>query len=91
MQFTVSVSSDGTQTEHAVTLSKPHCDRLTDGKCDPQQLVEAAFMFLLDREPKENILRQFDVAAIEQYFPNFESELPAYLAASNSPPAGGQA
>ena len=42
----------------------------------------AAFRFLLDREPKESILRRFDVAVISRYFPEFERELPRYLARS---------
>jgi hypothetical protein len=80
MQFTVRVSTEGTQTEHIATLSQPHCDRLTNGMCSPEKLVEASFAFLLDREAKESILRRFDIAAIEQYFPEFEEQLPQYLA-----------
>jgi hypothetical protein len=34
---------------------------------------------LLDREPKESILRRFDVTVISRYFPEFEQELPHYL------------
>jgi hypothetical protein len=34
---------------------------------------------LLDREPKEQILAQFDVSVISLYFPEFERELPKYL------------
>ena len=41
--------------------------------------IEAAFQFLLDREPKESILRHFDVTVISHYFPEFERELPRYL------------
>ena len=42
--------------------------------------IEAAFRFLLDREPKESILGRFDVMVIKRYFPEFERELPRYLA-----------
>ena len=34
--------------------------------------VRACFRFLLDREPKESILREFDIDVIEGYFPGFE-------------------
>jgi hypothetical protein len=44
-------------------------------------VLQSAFAFLLDREPKEAILRRFDLAVISRYFPEFESELPRYLAA----------
>jgi hypothetical protein len=36
-------------------------ERLTAGKHSPERCLEAAFQFLLDREPKESILRRFDV------------------------------
>ena len=45
----------------------------------PERYLEAAFRFLLDREPKESILRRFDVTAISRYFPEFEREMPQYL------------
>jgi hypothetical protein len=44
--------------------------------------LEAAFRFLLDREPKESILGRFEVTVISRYFPEFERELPRYLSAS---------
>jgi hypothetical protein len=34
---------------------------------------------LLDREPKESILRRFDVTEISRYFPEVEREMPRYL------------
>jgi hypothetical protein len=45
----------------------------------PENFIKAAFRFLLDREPKESILRQFDITVISRYFPEFERELPRYL------------
>ena len=52
---------------------------LTAGKHTPERCLEAAFRFLLDREPKESILRRFDVTEISRYFPEFEREMPRYL------------
>ena len=49
------------------------------GKASPERVVEAAFEFLLDREPKESILRSFDVNLISGYFPAFDSEIGSYL------------
>jgi len=49
------------------------------GKHTPERCLEAAFRFLLDREPKESILRRFDVTVILRYFPEFEREMPRYL------------
>jgi hypothetical protein len=31
------------------------------------------FVFLLVHEPKESTLRQFDLAVVSRYFPDFES------------------
>jgi hypothetical protein len=45
----------------------------------PERCLEAAFRFLLDREPKESILGRFDVTAISRYFPEFEREMPRYF------------
>jgi hypothetical protein len=35
-----------------------------------------------EAEPKESILRRFDVMVISRYFPEFERELPRYLSRS---------
>ena len=71
---------DGTgETSHRVTLTEALLQRLTAGKHTPEQCLDAAFRFLLDREPKESILRRFDAAVIARYFPEFERELPRYL------------
>jgi hypothetical protein len=59
-------------------MTRGTCDRLTAGKHTPERCLEAAFRFLLDREPKESILRRFDVTVIARYFPEFERELPRY-------------
>jgi hypothetical protein len=52
------------------------------GAHTPERCIEAAFRFLLDREPKESILRRFDITVICRYFPEFEHELPGYLSES---------
>ena len=61
------------ETRHHVTMSRQMCDRLAAGKHTPERCLEAAFRFLLDREPKESILRRFDVTVISRYFPEFVS------------------
>jgi hypothetical protein len=78
MRFEVAVSDGGTTTHHEVTMSASDCERLAQGRA-PDQLVEAAFRFLLEREPKESILARFDMQAIGTYFPEFERKLPEYL------------
>jgi len=79
MTFEVIVSEGRGETRHHVTLARATCDRLSGGQHPPERCVEAAFRFLLDREPKESILGRFDVSVISTYFPEFERELPRYL------------
>ena len=80
--FEVVVREGKGETRHHVTMSQEMCERLTAGKHTPERCLEAAFRFLLDREPKESILRRFDVKAILRYFPEFEREIPHYLSQS---------
>jgi hypothetical protein len=80
LAFAVVVREARSETRHHVTMSRATAERLAAGQHPPERCVEAAFRFLLDREPKESILRRFDVDVIARYFPEFERELPRYLA-----------
>lgn len=74
--FRVKVAeADGSASEHQVTLKERDYQRLTAGRISPEQLVEESFKFLLEREPKEAILSQFDLMAISRYFPGYEEEI----------------
>jgi hypothetical protein len=75
-RFEVVVSDDGgTSTTHSVSLSDVDRDRLAGSYMSPEDFVRACFAFLLEREPKESILRSFDVSAISTYFPEFDREI----------------
>jgi hypothetical protein len=80
LDFEVVVREGGGETRHHVTMSRETCNRLTGGKHTPERCVQAAFRFLLDREPKESILGSFDLTVISRYFPEFDREIPRYLA-----------
>ena len=41
----------------------------------PEKVVEKSFEFLLEREPKEKILQEFDIVSISHYYPEFIKEL----------------
>jgi hypothetical protein len=49
--------------------------RLDPGAGEPTRLVRASFAFLLEREPKEAILRSFDLPVIGRYFPEYQDEI----------------
>ncbi len=80
LNFSVAVREADGETRHAVTLTAAdHAQLAKDAT--PEALIEAAFAFLIDREPKEAILSRFDVSVISRYFPEFASQLPRYLTA----------
>ena len=80
ISFEVAVREGKGETRHHVTMSEVKAQQLTAGKHTPERCIEAVFRFLLDREPKESILARFDISAVSHYFPEFEQEMPRYLA-----------
>ena len=46
----------------------------------PEELIEASFVFLLERESKESILRKFELPVIERYFPDYPARIAEMLA-----------
>jgi hypothetical protein len=50
--FEVVIREGKGESRHHVTMSPEMCERLTAGKHKPERCLEAAFRFLLDREPK---------------------------------------
>ena len=77
-EYEVTVSAGSGQSQHRVTLSPQQLENLCPGTA-PEACLEAAFRFLLDREPKEAILGKFDVMVIAKYFPEFEGKIGDYL------------
>ncbi len=71
----VTVSERGNETRHRVNLSKADYERLAGDRASPEDLVRESFRFLLEREPKESILRSFDLTVIGRYFPEYEREI----------------
>ena len=71
----VTIREESSQTQHEVSLSRQAYDQLSGGRVSPEALVRESFAFLLEREPKESILRRFDLTVIGRYFPEFEVEL----------------
>jgi hypothetical protein len=70
--------SDGTgsQTTHQVTMDKDYYMDLTErGHVIPEEFVKKSFEFLLERESKKLILRQFDISQIDDFFPEYEKEI----------------
>jgi hypothetical protein len=78
----VSVRDGRGSSAHDVTVSADDATTLaaaTDA-ADVERLVYETFDFLLEREPKESILRSFDLSVVATYFPEFEHEIRSRLA-----------
>lgn len=71
----VRVHEGGSTTEHTVTVSSADLGRLAPDAPDPVDLVRRSFEFLLVHEPKESILRTFDLTVIGRYFPDYERSI----------------
>jgi len=54
-----------------VRVSQADLDRWGGGGT-VEDLVRRSFEFLLEREPAGSILREFDLAVIQRYFPEFD-------------------
>ena len=71
----VTVAEGASQTVHTVTVAKSYRDKLAGTEISAGQLVRKSFEFLLKREPKESILRSFNLTVISRYFPEYEQEI----------------
>lgn len=75
MKFAVTIAERDSQTKHMVTLNKADYQKVTRGDVQPEELIRKSFEFLLENEPKEQILPQFDFTVIARFFPNFGKEI----------------
>jgi hypothetical protein len=71
----VTVDEDGSETRHSVTFTRADFQRLVTSGGTPEGLVRRSFEFLLEREPKESILKSFALPDIGRYFPEYEREI----------------
>jgi len=71
----VTVSDDRSVSGHTVAVRDVDLARFAPGAEEPTDLVRRSFAFLLAREPKEAILRAFDLPVIGRYFPDYEREI----------------
>ena len=76
-KYRVTVAGGGGRTQHIVSVEGSYRDRLVGKNISAEQLVAKSFEFLLEREPKESILGQFDLRVISRYFPEYEKEIRA--------------
>jgi hypothetical protein len=73
--FDVSIDDGYSGSEYEVTMQKTYFELLTKKRVAPEVLIEQSFRFLIAHEPKESILRDFDISEIEEYFPDFRETI----------------
>jgi hypothetical protein len=71
---------NGSQTTHEVTMDKDYYMDLTEngrirGVYPSEEFIKKSFEFLLERESKDSILRQFNISQINDFFPEYEKEI----------------
>ena len=75
----VKVEQTGKRTEHLVAVTAADLERWGRGagssREEVEDLVARSFDFLLRREPPGAILRSFELAVIQRYFPEFDGEI----------------
>ena len=73
-KYRVTVDEGSSKTEHEVTVTAADVARYAPS-ATPEALLVASFEFLLENEPKESIMRRFDLPVIERYFPEYGREI----------------
>jgi hypothetical protein len=68
---TVDVSDATGTSHHLVRVTATDVGRWGHGR-SAEELVRDSFAFLLEREPKESILKEFDLSVIQRYFPDYD-------------------
>ena len=79
-RFRVTVTEGAGKSTHTVSLSPEYYQKLTRNQVSQELFIERSFQFLLENEPKESILREFDLPLIGRYFPEYENEIRRRLA-----------
>jgi hypothetical protein len=71
--YRVTIEDAGETSRHTVTVTPPDVARYAPAGTTPERLLEASFVFLLEREPASSILSTFALPVIERYFPGVPS------------------
>jgi hypothetical protein len=75
----VVVGDDPGATSHEVIVDRATLDDLAPA-ATPEVLVGESFAFMLEREPRESILREFELPIIGRYFADYPDEMRRRLA-----------
>ena len=73
-QCVVQVGDDDAATEHTVAVDHDALAALAPA-ASPEELVLASFRFLLEREPREAIMRSFELPVISRFFADYAADI----------------
>lgn len=73
--YRVEIDDSGNSTSHRVEVPAGLAGELGWGEEREDLLVEASFLFLLEREPAGSILGEFSLEVIGRYFPDYRDEM----------------
>ena len=79
--YDVTIEDARGSTHHEVTVWPSDIARYAPDAA-PEDLIDASFRFLLEREPKEAILARFELPVIERYFPEYLTRIEAMVETS---------
>jgi hypothetical protein len=65
----------GSKTVHEVTMDKEYYQEMSDEIILPEEFVKRSIDFLLKRENKDSILKEFNIRQITNYFTEYEDEI----------------
>lgn len=73
-QCLVTIGDDAGATTHEVSVDRETLADLAPG-APPEELVRISFEFLLEREPREAIMRSFELPIIGRFFGDYRDEI----------------
>lgn len=73
--YRVEVTDEQGTSSHDVTIPDGYPDQIGVGDVAHSDLVFESFRFLLEREPKEQIMGRFELPVIARYFPEYEDTI----------------
>jgi hypothetical protein len=56
-------------------MDKEFYEKISNGIIGSEDFVKKSFEFLLKREDKNSILKEFNIKQISEYFPEYEAEI----------------
>lgn len=61
--------------EYYIDVDREYWTRLTNRRIEPDELIRETFKFILERKPKELILKRFNLSDVSGVFPTYEAEI----------------